>query len=112
MEQLHLCTKDCIHYDFCAHAYTKGGGMRCGDFMDKTHILYPKYRLNDYVWTFFYDEKDQRKPIGVVEFYICGIQYDDEGFWYLDCDCIPSGEDEVFATKEEAEIALKDINNG
>lgn len=101
----HLCTEDCLYFNFCMDIFV--GEKYCIDFEDRSYYLHPKYRLNDHVWTFVYDEKDERKPIGVGEFFICGIQYDDEGFWYLDCDCIPFSEDETFATKEEAEGALK-----
>ena len=120
-----LC-ENCIHENACKAQYQIDSGYfnfeeetptcfedttlfecECDMYEDKSYIFHPKYRLDDCVWTFVYDDKDWRKPVGVGKVYICGIEYDNEGFSYRDCDYIRYDEEELFASKEDAEAAIK-----
>ena len=83
--------------------------MRCGDFMDKSYILYPKYRIGDPVWTILFDEQ-QDIPVGVYKFSVCEVQWDGEEFYYYDYEYFLHEEHTLFDTKEEAEAFLKEYN--
>lgn len=116
----------CIHEKACRGQYQYDSGyfyfeegkvptcfedtipLDCAMFEDKSYILRPKYRIGDHVWTLLFDEKQQDIPIGIGEFAICEIRWDDEEFMYYDSEYFLYEEHHLFGTKEEAEVFLNE----
>ena len=113
---MNICDS-CIHEKACKAQYrcVTGAGtdesfgypeFQCAMYEDKSYYLRPKYRIGDHVWTVAFDEKDNLT--GIEEFAICEIQWDGDEFEYYDPEYFLHQEHDLFTTKEEAEVFLKE----
>jgi hypothetical protein len=117
-----MTCKDCIHYDACKF-YNKNLPeeydtieWQCDNFKDKSRIVELPYKVGDKV---YYITIKRYVPLThkIVEAEV--LNYNINGYGICDVEIRPLdlirsftiSADEVFSTKSEAEVKLKELNN-